>query len=195
MVASSHRRRTVENKNIPQLKVLATLQGQLALGLALDALQSQHNLLGGLGLLVEDGLGLTTITGLLAVVTTLSLGEKRGLASLVLGDLVLGVLAALLALAVGVSGLGNVDLCSNRVSVRPFSSGAGASSVCGALKHGMQSSTMKLSIGHRSGRTRQFSSRFLRSVLARAVRERFPAASFDECKVFGCVVVIAQVGA
>ena len=95
-----------------QLKVLAALQGQLALGLALDALQSQDNLLGGLGLLVEDGLGLTTITGLLAVITTLSLGEKRGLASLVLGDLVLGVLAALLALAVRVASLGNVDhLC------------------------------------------------------------------------------------
>lgn len=90
--------------------MLATLQGQLALGLALDALQSQHNLLGGLGLLVEDRLGLTTITGLLAVITTLSLSEQRGLASLVLGDLVLGVLAALLALAVGVTGLGNVDL-------------------------------------------------------------------------------------
>ena len=93
--------------------MLAALQGQLALGLALDALQSQHNLLGGLGLLVEDGLGLTTITGLLAVITALSLSEQRGLASLVLGDLVLGVLAALLALAVGVTGLGNVDLVSN----------------------------------------------------------------------------------
>lgn len=90
--------------------MLATLQGQLALGLALDALQSQNNLLGSLSLLVEDRLGLTTITGLLAVITTLSLSEQRGLASLVLGDLVLGVLAALLALAVGVAGLGNVDL-------------------------------------------------------------------------------------
>jgi hypothetical protein len=93
-----------------ELEVLAALQGELQLGLALDALQSQHNLLGGLGLLVEDGLGLTTITRLLAVVTALSLGEQRGLAGLVLGDLVLGVLAALLALAVGVAGLGNVDL-------------------------------------------------------------------------------------
>lgn len=113
--AKSERRKEKLNrgggeKNIPQLKVLATLQSKLALGLALDALQSQHNLLGSLGLLVEDGLGLTTISGLLAVVTTLSLGEKRGLASLVLGDLVLGVLAALLALAEGVTGLGNVDL-------------------------------------------------------------------------------------
>jgi hypothetical protein len=100
----------VKKKNIPKLEVLASLQGQLALGLALDALQAQHDLLGGLGLLVEDGLCLTTVTGLLAVVSALSLGEQRGLASLVLGDLVLGVLAALLALAVGVAGLRDVDL-------------------------------------------------------------------------------------
>jgi hypothetical protein len=96
--------------HVPKLEVLASLQRQLELGLALDTLQSQNNLLGGLGLLVEDRLGLTTITGLLAVVSSLTLGEQRGLASLVLGDLVLGVLAALLALAVGVAGLGNVDL-------------------------------------------------------------------------------------
>ena len=39
-------------------------------------------------LLVEDGLGLTTITGLLAVVTTLSLRVEGSLASLVLCHLV-----------------------------------------------------------------------------------------------------------
>lgn len=50
-----------------QLEVLATLQGQLQLGLALGALETQDNLLGGLGLLVEDGLRLTTVSGLLAV--------------------------------------------------------------------------------------------------------------------------------
>ena len=38
-------------------------------------------------LLVEDGLGLTTITGLLSVVTTLSLREEGILALLVLGHL------------------------------------------------------------------------------------------------------------
>ena len=76
---------------------------------------------------MEDGLGLTSVTGLLAVVTTLTLSEQRSLASLVLcagsvyvccrsncglltGDLVLGVLLAVLALAVGTAGLGNVDL-------------------------------------------------------------------------------------
>lgn len=90
--------------------MLATLQRQLSLCLAADALQPQHNLLRSLGFLVEHGFGLTTITGLLTVVTPLSLGEERSLASLVLCDLVLGVLPALLALAVGLSGFGNVDL-------------------------------------------------------------------------------------
>ena len=43
------------------------------------------------------------------------------LASLVLGDLVLGVLPALLALAVGLTGLGNVDLFVEKplISNRP----------------------------------------------------------------------------
>jgi hypothetical protein len=91
--------------------VLASLEGKLSLGLAGSALQSEDNLLGGLGLLVEDLLGLTTVTALLTVVTTLTLGVKRGLTGLVLSNLVLGVLAALLALAVSLSGLGNVN-CS-----------------------------------------------------------------------------------
>lgn len=123
-------------KYVPQLEVLAALQRQLSLGLASSALQTEHNLLGGLSLLVEDGLGLTTVTALLPVVTTLSLSEQRGLkitncheymsdqvipswrvvpggiylSSLVLGDLVLRVLAALLGLAVRPAGFGNVDL-------------------------------------------------------------------------------------
>jgi hypothetical protein len=59
--------------------VLAALQGELLLGLALSALKTQDNLLGGLSLLVEDGLGLTTVTALLPVVTTLTLGEQGGL--------------------------------------------------------------------------------------------------------------------
>lgn len=79
---------------------------------------------------MEDRLGLTTVTGLLSVVTTLTLSEEgslfdvilvcaRGvivlrlltnLASLVLGDLVLGVLLAVLALAVGPARLRDVDL-------------------------------------------------------------------------------------
>lgn len=114
--------------------MLAALQGELLLGLASSALEAQDDLLGGLGLLVEDGLGLTTVTTLLPVVTALTLGEEGGLnhkrehhqqkahdyhsgaegtnlASLVLGDLVLLVLVAVLGLAVRPAGFGNVDLC------------------------------------------------------------------------------------
>jgi hypothetical protein len=75
-----------------------------------STLKTEDNLLGSLGLLVENGLGLTTITGLLTVITSLTLGEKRSLTGLVLGDLVGSVLFTLGALAVGVTGLGNVDL-------------------------------------------------------------------------------------
>ena len=59
---------------------------------------------------MEDGLGLTTITRLFAVITTLSLSSKTILTLLVLGDLVQSVLLALLALAVGLLRLGNVHL-------------------------------------------------------------------------------------
>lgn len=112
--------------------MLASLQRKLLLGLALRALQTQDNLLGGLGLFTEDRLGLTTETLLLSVVTTLTLSVQRGLyftkvtvsahpfqgegsryshlSSLVLGDLVLGVLVAVLGLAVSPAGLGDVDL-------------------------------------------------------------------------------------
>ncbi len=93
-----------------KFKVLASLQSQLVLVLANVAFQTQDDLLGSLGLLVEDRLGLTTITGLFAVVTTLTLSEKGSLSGLVLGDLVRGVLAALLALAVGVAGLWDINL-------------------------------------------------------------------------------------
>lgn len=65
--------------SIPQLEVLASLQRKLLLGLALRALQTQDNLLGGLGLFTEDRLGLTTETLLLSVVTTLTLSVQRGL--------------------------------------------------------------------------------------------------------------------
>lgn len=44
------------------LEMLAPLDGVLGVVLAALALELQHNLLGGLGLLVEDRLGLTTIS-------------------------------------------------------------------------------------------------------------------------------------
>ena len=53
--------------------MLRALDAELLLGLALLALQADGDLLGGLGTLVEDGLGLTTETLLLAIVPSLSL--------------------------------------------------------------------------------------------------------------------------
>lgn len=89
--------------------MLTSLQSQLGLGLAVDTFQSQDNLLGGLSLLVENWLGLTTETGLLTVVSSLTLSEQGSLTSLVLGDLVLGVLSALLTLTESLSKLWNVN--------------------------------------------------------------------------------------
>ena len=65
--------------DIPKFEMLASLQRQLCLRLASRTLESQHNLLRSLCLLVENGLCLTTITGLFAIITTLSLREQRGL--------------------------------------------------------------------------------------------------------------------
>jgi len=84
-----------------QLELFTPLQCQLCLRLADGALQSKHNLLGSLCLLVENRFCLTSVTGLFAIITTLSLCKEGSLSSLVLGDFVLGVLLASLALAVG----------------------------------------------------------------------------------------------
>lgn len=91
-----------------QLEVLATLQRGLFAVLALGALHAQHNLLGGLGLLPEDGLGLATESLLLAIVTPTTLGGAALLRLLVLRDLV--QLVALALLAEGLTLLGNVHL-------------------------------------------------------------------------------------
>ena len=68
--------------------LLAALERHLHLVLADGALETENDLLGRLRLLVEDGLGLTTVTRLLTVVTTLALRGQRSLARLVLGHLV-----------------------------------------------------------------------------------------------------------
>lgn len=88
--------------------MLAALQHLLMLGLAGAAFQTQCNLLGGLGFLVEHWFGLTTITSLLTVVTALTLSIKRCLAGFVLGNLLGSVLFALFAKSV--ASLGNVHL-------------------------------------------------------------------------------------
>ena len=61
-----------------KLEALAPLERLLRAVLALDALKTDHDLLGGLGLLVEHRLGLATEPGLLAVITPLAcVGQKE----------------------------------------------------------------------------------------------------------------------
>ena len=67
------KRRT--EQNTPQLKMLASFQRQLRLCLARRTFQPQHHLLGRLGFLLEHRFGLTAISGLLAVISSFSLGE------------------------------------------------------------------------------------------------------------------------
>ena len=93
--------------------MLASLQRQLVLVLAHRALQTQHNLFRRLGLLVEHGLRLTTVTLLLSIVATLALRKQRRLAGLVLRHFVRRVFSALAALAERVTGLRDVHLRFN----------------------------------------------------------------------------------
>jgi hypothetical protein len=92
---------------LSQLEMLGSLQTQLLLGLTFLTFQTQDNLTRSLGLLVENGLGLSTETHLLGIVTSLSLCEIGSLTSLVLGHLVDGVLLAL-ASTVGLAFFGNI---------------------------------------------------------------------------------------
>ena len=62
-----------------------------ASGFAFGALQSEGDLLGGLGFLSEDGLGLTSVSRLFAIVSASTLGSLALLALLVLSHLVHGV--------------------------------------------------------------------------------------------------------
>lgn len=55
--------------------MLAALQRQLRLGLAVRAFQPQHHLLGRLRFLVEDGFRLAAVAGLFAVVAAFALGD------------------------------------------------------------------------------------------------------------------------
>merc|ERR1719263_69547 len=77
---------------LTQLEMLRALDGLHALCLALGALKLQHNLSRRLCLLVEDRLGLPSKSSLFFIVTTFSLRGQRSLSSLVLRDLVWGVL-------------------------------------------------------------------------------------------------------
>merc|ERR1719198_312774 len=77
---------------LAQLEMLRALDGLHALSLTLGALKLQHDLPRRLCLLVKNRLGLPSETRLFLVITTLPLCRQRSLSSLVLRDLVWGVL-------------------------------------------------------------------------------------------------------
>lgn len=83
-----------------QFKMFASFQRQLGPSFALCALQPQNYFLCGLCLLAKDRFGLATVTRLLAIIPSFPLRYQRGLAGLVLRDLVLSMLSAVFAFAV-----------------------------------------------------------------------------------------------
>ena len=92
-----------------KFEMLGSFQCQLLPTLTFLAFQPQNNLTGGLSLLVEDGLSLTSESHLLRIITTLSLSEIRRLTSLVLCYLMNSVLAALLRCAESFTLFWNID--------------------------------------------------------------------------------------
>lgn len=95
---------------------LASADRLASTDLAGSALKLQCNLLGGLGLLAEDGFGLTSETLLLGAVTTFTLCELWIFAFLVLRDLMDLMLAAFCAVCV--FRLRSVHLESSQFRVR-----------------------------------------------------------------------------
>jgi hypothetical protein len=93
----------------PHFKIVCNLSILYLLSpLARAALETEHQLLGRLGLLAQNGLRLAAKTLLLAIVTTLALGKDGLLGLLVLRHLELFVLVA--AGTISPTGLGNVHL-------------------------------------------------------------------------------------
>ena len=76
---------------------LATLDGDHSSSLAGTALKLEGNLLGGLCLLSENGLGLTSVTLLFSIISSLSLGSQGSLTGLILRHFVNLMLLAFLA--------------------------------------------------------------------------------------------------
>jgi len=91
-----------------QFEVLSTFNRKLMVLFACGALKLQHVLLSGFSFLVENWFGLTSITRLFTIVTSLSLSPNTFLSLLVLGDFVRSVLLALFAK--GVTLFWDVDL-------------------------------------------------------------------------------------
>jgi len=91
-----------------KFEMFAALQRDLLADFAFSTLHPQHDFLGSLSLLPEDGFCLTTITLLLSVVTTTALGSGAFLRLFVLRNFV--VLVGLAFFAVGTATLRYVHL-------------------------------------------------------------------------------------
>ena len=90
-------------------------------GFAFAAFKSESNLFGLLGLLLQDGLGLTTETLLFGSIPSVALRPLVVLAFLVLNNLLFGVFLALLAVGVLLFGSVNLSSHTTRISVNAFS--------------------------------------------------------------------------
>merc|ERR1711931_221877 len=91
-----------------KLEMLASFDDDLIFALAIRAFQSEDDLFRGLGLLSEDGLGLTSVSLLLAVVTPFALSLERILAFFVLRYFVQSVFSAFGRGAESPTSFGNV---------------------------------------------------------------------------------------
>jgi len=80
---------------LSKFEMFGSLEAQLLLGLTLFAFKTKNDFTCGLRLLMKNGFSLSTKTHLFRIVSSLSLSEVRRFSSLVLGDLVEGVLLAL----------------------------------------------------------------------------------------------------
>ena len=89
----------VDNILLSEDDGLASLDSSETSGLRFSALELEHNLLGVLGLLSEDGLGLTSETCLLHIISSLSLSVFGSLSCLVLRNFVNSVFLQLWAMS------------------------------------------------------------------------------------------------
>jgi hypothetical protein len=99
---------------------LATLNGNHSSSLASTAFKLKGNLLGGLCLLSENGLGLTSITLLFSIISSLSLGSEGSFTGLILRHFVNLMLLAFLAVCSSLLGCVDLKRVSSSKILLPF---------------------------------------------------------------------------
>lgn len=100
-----------------QLKMLRSLKALMLLCLASFAFQSQNDFSRCLGLFVKHGLGLTTETHLLAIISAFTLGEITSLSGFVLSYFVDRMLFTF-ASAIRFALFGNVHHCKEEAALK-----------------------------------------------------------------------------